>query len=141
MADPLCIATSVLTVVIEAIQSTTSLTETIKFFRERNKMLRRLYDVLEDLIIILNALKEVCHSGSSILLLLRGPINRCSQLCCEFENSMKEFSRKSKAGVRDWAKMEFMRGDINEFTVTLTGYKSTMLIGLSTITMSVVYSV
>ena len=139
MADPLSITASLLTVVVAAIQSTRSLTETVKRFRDRDKTLRRLHDELEDLINILNALKEICQSETSTLALLQGPVSRCSQLCREFENSMKEFSGKSKTGLRDWAKMEFMRGDINEFMDTLTGYKSTISIGLDTITMSVIH--
>ena len=141
MADPLSIAASELAVVIDAIQSIRSLTETVKRFKERDKTLRRLHDELDDFINILNALKEVCQSESLTLVLLRGPISRCSQLCRELENSIKEFSRKSKAGLRNWAKMEFMRGDINEFTDTLIGYKSTISIGLSIITKLVIYSI
>lgn len=141
MADPLSVTASVLAVVIAAIQSTKSLTETVKRFKGRDKTLRRLNDELEDLTKILSALKEVCQSEESMMELLQGPVGRCRQLCSEFENSMKEFSGKSKTGLRDWAKMEFMRGDINEFMDTLTGYKSTISIGLGTITMLVVHTV
>ena len=59
----------------------------------------------------------------------------------EFEEAMKRFSGKSKTGLRDWTRMEFMRGDINTFIDTLGGYKSTIAIGLGTITMSVAYVV
>lgn len=48
---------------------------------------------------------------------------------------MKSFREKSKAGVRDWIKMKFMRGDINTFIETLRGYKSTIIIDLETVTM------
>ncbi|CAI6049354.1 unnamed protein product [Clonostachys chloroleuca] len=54
--------------------------------------------------------------------LLEGLVSRCSQLCRDFEASMNTFSGKSKAGFRDWAKMEFMRGDIHEFIDALGGY-------------------
>ncbi|XMA20276.1 hypothetical protein WAI453_013067 [Rhynchosporium graminicola] len=37
--------------------------------------------------------------------------------------------------LKDWAKMEFMRGDINEFIDTLADYKSIIIIGLGTINM------
>ncbi|KAL1598066.1 hypothetical protein SLS59_007076 [Nothophoma quercina] len=47
---------------------------------------------------------------------------------------MKSFNQKTKAGFRDWAKLEFMRGDINEFIDTISGYKSTIAVGLGTIT-------
>ena len=48
---------------------------------------------------------------------------------------MVAFSGKSQTGVRDWAKLEFMRGDINEFIDTVAGYKSTISVGLGTITL------
>lgn len=104
-------------------------------FKDRNKTLRRLQDELEDLTKILDSLAQVINNEMSILALLQGPIDRCSQVCREFEQSMKIFSGKSKTGFRDWTKMEFMRGDINEFIDTIAGYKSTISVGLGTITM------
>ncbi|CVL00283.1 uncharacterized protein FMAN_09787 [Fusarium mangiferae] len=38
-------------------------------------------------------------------------------------------------GFRDWAKMEFMTGDINEFMDRLAGYKATISVGLGIIVM------
>jgi hypothetical protein len=120
--DPLSPSTSVLA----AVQSTTSLYETVKLLRDRNKTLRRLQDELEDLVNILNSLTQVINVETSMLALLQGPIDRCSQLCREFEQSMKVVSRKPKTGFRDWEKMEFMKGDISEFIDTIAGYKSTI---------------
>lgn len=39
--------------------------------------------------------------------------------------------------MRDWAKLEFMRGDINEFIDTISGYKSTIAAGLGIVTLHV----
>ena len=135
--DPLSITASVVAVITAAIQSTKSLHETVKRFRERNKTLRRLQDELADLTNILNTLTQVTSVETSMLALLQGPIDRCSQVCREFEQSMEVFSGKSKTGFRDWTRMEFMKGDINEFIDTITGYKSTISVGLGTITMLV----
>ncbi|RFU26134.1 hypothetical protein B7463_g10201, partial [Scytalidium lignicola] len=134
MADPLSISASVLAVVTAAVQSSKSLYETIKRFKDRDKTLRRLQQELEDLVNILSSLTEVINTETSMLELLQGPIDRCSQVCREFEQSMKAFSKNSKTGFRDWTKMEFMRGDINEFIDTIAGYKSTISVGLGTIT-------
>ena len=131
------ITASVLAVITAAIQSTKSLHETVKRFRERNKTLRRLQDELADLTNILNTLTQVTSVETSMLALLQGPIDRCSQVCREFEQSMEVFSGKSKTGFRDWTRMEFMKGDINEFIDTIAGYKSTISVGLGTITMLV----
>jgi hypothetical protein len=66
---------------------------------------------------------------------LYGPVYRCSQVCRQFEQLMKVFSGKSKTDFRDWTETEFMRGDINGFIGTIGGYKSTISVGLGTVTM------
>lgn len=139
MAEPLSITASVLAVITTAVQSTKSLYETIKRFKDRNKTLRRLQEELEDLARILDSLAQVTNAEASMLVLLQGPIDRCSQVCREFEQSMEAFSQKSKTGFRDWTRMEFMRGDINEFIDIIAGYKSTISVGLGTITMLVAF--
>ncbi|KIW11741.1 hypothetical protein PV08_09013 [Exophiala spinifera] len=137
MADPLSITASLLAVVTAAVQSTQSLYETVTRFKERDKTLRRLQDELRDLNIILDSLAPVVNAEQSLLTLLQGPVERCSQVCSEFEQSMKVFGGKSKMGLRDWTKMEFMRGSINEFIDTVAGYKSTITVALGVITMLV----
>lgn len=137
MADPLSITASLLAISTAAIQTTKSLCETVKRYRDRNKTLRRLQDELDDLTKILESLTRVTAADESVLALLHGPIERCSQLCHEFESSMEVFGKNSKAGFRDWTRMEFMKGDINEFIETIAGYKSTFSVGLGTITMLV----
>lgn len=137
MADPLSITASILAVITAAVQSTKSLYDTIVRFKRRDKTLLRLQNEIYDILGILDSLKQVLDSETSMLALLQGPIERCGQICSEFEQSMETFNRKSKIGFLDWAKMEFMRGDINEFIDTISGYKSTISVGLGTITMSV----
>ena len=135
MADPLSITASVLAVVTAAIASTRSLSETVKRYKDRDKTLRKLHEELEDLLNILEALGKISDSDASVLSLLKGPIIRCSQICRDFDNSMREFNDKSRTGFRDWTKIEFMRGGIHDFMDTVMGYKSTIAIGLGTITM------
>ncbi|PGG98152.1 hypothetical protein AJ80_09579 [Polytolypa hystricis UAMH7299] len=135
MADPLSITASLLAVVTAAVLSTKSLHETVKRFKDRHKTLLRLQAELEDLANILDSLTEVDNAEMSILALLQGPIDRCSQVCRDFERSMEVFAGKSKTGFRDWTKMEFMRGDINEFIDTIAGYKSTISVGLGVVTL------
>ncbi|KFY59743.1 hypothetical protein V496_05552 [Pseudogymnoascus sp. VKM F-4515 (FW-2607)] len=133
MADPL---SATLGVVTAAIQSAKSLHETVKRFKDRHNTLRRLQHELDDLMNILESLTQVINAETSVMKLLQGPIDRCTKVCSEFEQSMKVFNAKSKTGFRDWTKMEFMRGDINEFIDTIAGYKSTITVGLGTITMT-----
>ncbi len=135
MADPLSITASSLAIITAAVKSTQSLYETIKRFKGCDKTLRRLQDEVGDLTNILNSLEQLTNAEDPMLKLLQGPIKRCSQICLEFEQSMIAFSGKSQLGVRDWAKLEFMRGTINEFIDTVMSYESTISVGLGTITM------
>lgn len=137
MADPLSVTASLVAVITAAVKSIKALHETVSRYKGRDKTLQRLQHELEGTTVILDALKEAIHTEESILMLLRGPIDRCSKVCHEFEQSMVAFNKRSKTGFRDWTKLEFMRGDINEFIDTLSGYKSTISIGLGTINMSV----
>ena len=133
--DPLSISASALTVIAATITSVKALYETVNRYKGRDKTLGRLQGGLADLITILNSLEAAANSETPVLTLLKGPVGRCAQVCREFGKAMTAFSGKSKTGLKDWTKMEFMRGDINEFIDTLADYKSTITIGLGTITM------
>lgn len=131
--DPL---STTLSGVTAAIQATKLLKNTVTRFKDRDKTLARLQDVVEDLSNILDVLRGTVDSGVSTAL-LEGPVSRCNQVCRDFATAMQAFGGKSKMGFRDWTKMEFMKGDINEFMDTLAGYKATISVGLGTITMLV----
>ena len=133
--DPLSISASTLTIIAATITSVKALHETVKRYKGRDKTLGRLQDGLLDLITILSSLEAAVNGDNPVLMLLKGPVDRCAKVCREFENAMKIFNGKSKTGLKDWTKMEFMRGDINEFIDTLADYKATITIGLGTITM------
>lgn len=119
---------ALITLIPVAIQSTNSLNETIKRYKDRR--LRRLQ---RDLEAFLRTLKEVhqqvCRSGASKLPVR--PVCRYNQLCREFESSIEAFGKKPKPGLTDWAKIRFKGGDIDEFIDTLAGYSSTISIWLT----------
>lgn len=134
--DPLSITVSGLTIVTATIQTTKALKNTVTRFKDRDKTLARLQHVLEDQSNILDVLEGAVDSGVSAAL-LEGPVSRCNQVCREFDTAMQAFAGKSKMGFRDWTKMEFMKGDINEFMDTLAGYNATISVSIGTITMLV----
>lgn len=134
MAEEFGIAFAVVTTSISAIKS---LMSAVERYKGRNRTLQRLWDQLNDLVSVLETLGAVAQSQSRVLPLLKGPVERCQQLCGEFERALEEFSNKPRANLLDWAKMEFRKGDINEFMDTLSGYKSTISVGLGTITLYV----
>jgi hypothetical protein len=137
MAEPLSVSASTLAVTTAAAQSVKSLNDTISRYEGRDRTLQRLQSELHNVSGILDSLKEAILAEASVSVLLQGPVRRCSELCREFEQSMLSFSKKSKTSIQDWAKLEFMRGDINEFIDTISGYKSTIAVGLSSITLYV----
>jgi hypothetical protein len=89
---------------------------------------------LEEVWNILSALEKVTDVEESLWLLLQGPIDRCKEICPDFEEAMNSFCKsKTKVGLRDWAKMEFRKGTIMEFIDRIAGYKSTITVGLGII--------
>jgi len=146
MADPLCVIASLLAVATAGVQSTRALKEAAQRYKTRDSILRRLLDEIGDAENILFALKQLLQADTlqpaveadiSMAALLRRPIERCSEVCGEFEKAMEQFSKKSKTGFLDWTKMEFMRGDINQFMDTVAGYKATISVGLGLLTMRI----
>jgi hypothetical protein len=73
MADPLSITASLLAITTAALQSTKSLYETVKRFKDRNKTLRRLQDELGVLTQILDSLTQVTSAEESMLHTSSGP--------------------------------------------------------------------
>lgn len=146
MADPLSVVGPVLAVATAAIQSTRSLKEAVGRYKTRDINLRRLLNEIEDAEKTLSALRDLLEAANShptpdvnisIAALLREPIERYSEICSNFEHAMEPFSKISKTGFLDWAKMEFMRGDLNQFLDTVAGYKATISAGLGVLTMLV----
>ncbi|KJR86853.1 uncharacterized protein SPSK_01752 [Sporothrix schenckii 1099-18] len=139
--DPLSITASALAMITAAAQATNVLCGTVSRYKERDKMLRQLYNELDDLNKILKSLgAAVDVLDTSMWTLLEGPVKRCGTMCSDFEAAMQKFSAKPTTGFRDWMKMEFMRGNINTFMDSLARYKATINIALGTITMSVRHS-
>ena len=137
MAEPISSTASMLAITTYAIQSVESLNETVSRFRGRNRALNGLHNELDQLCNVLSSLKEVARTELSLAAPLKRPINHCGQMCQEFEQTILSFNKSSETSFRDWAKLEFMRGDINEFTDTVSAYKSTIAVVLSTITLYV----
>lgn len=148
--DPLSVFASLLTITTAGAQSARSLKGAISRYKARDATLRRLLDRVADVENILVALEQLLrpaahgnnaaalletNAASSMPLLLRGPVERCSEICCTFEESMEQFVNKSKTSFMDWAKMEFRRGDINQFMDLLAEYKATIAVGVGVLTM------
>lgn len=120
-----------------AAQSTLALRNRVAHHKGRDRALDSLHNVLENLYNNLKALERSTILEASAIMILGGPIRRCNLLCQEFERAMQNFEIKSTTGLRDWSRMEFTTGDINEFIDVLTGYQATISVGLDTVNKSV----
>lgn len=135
---------SVLALTTAGLQSARSLKSAASRYSTRDTTLRRLQSELgnaEEILIALEGLlqtiasRPALDSDLSMAALLSGPIEQCSKICCDFEKVMAQFSSKSKTNFVDWTKMEFMRGDINQFMDSVARYKATISVGLGVLTM------
>jgi len=133
MADPLSIASGVLTLTVFAFQSSRALYQTVASLQNNQRTVRQLKEELEALSGALEALQETITNVDIDLAILRLPLLRCGKACEEFEALIVKctaHSGGSKTSFRDWAKLKYMGDDIVGFKNMLAGYKSTIMIAL-----------
>ena len=118
MGDPLSIASGVLALSIFAFNSSVSLYEFVQSFQDSGKKIRELRRELEALRNILNSLQQLATKDEVRFEALCLPLLRCGQACEEFEEviaNCTKHSTDSKASFRDWAKLRYLGGSIEEF--------------------------
>jgi hypothetical protein len=140
MGDPLSIASGVLALSIFAFKSSVSLYEFVQGFKDNGKRIRELRRELEALRDVLKSLQQLASKDEAQFEALCLPLLRCGQTCQEFEeviaNSTKH-STESKKSFRDWAKLQYLGGNIEEFKDLLAGYKATISIAIGNINLYV----
>ena len=140
MGDPLSIASGVLALSIFAFNSSVSLYESVQSFQDSGKKIRELRRELEALRNILNSLQQLATKDEVRFEVLCLPLLRCGQACEEFEEVIAKctkHSTDSKASFRDWAKLRYLGGSIEEFKDLLAGYKATISIAIGNINLYV----
>jgi hypothetical protein len=135
MAEPIGLASGLLTLAGFAFQASISLYKTIQSFQFHPKQLRDLKDELEALSGVLNSLTETVSATTDVdLSALDLPLQRCGNACVEFEQEILKCSSRSggsRTSFRDWAKLRYMGDNIDGFRQLLAGYKSTINIALT----------
>lgn len=129
-------SSSIRSSILNAIQSTKSVCDTIRSFNDRDKNLGRLAQQLAVLHRVLNLLDGLTSWNPPVFTSLQGPIDRCREIQCEVETSMIQFRNETETTYPDWRKMKFIDGSINGFIDRVDGYKSTFLVGLGIVLMS-----
>ena len=135
MAEPIGLASGVLTLVIFAHQSCLTLYKTIQSFKTHPKRVRNLIEELEALIGVLESLSDTMKLHTDIdISALDLPLRRCGSACGEFLQELQKCCSRSggdRQSFRDWAKLRYMGDDIDDFTDSLAAYKSTINIALT----------
>jgi hypothetical protein len=135
MAEPIGVASGLLTLATFAFQSSVTLYKTVQSFQFHPKRVRDLEEELEALSGVLGSLTETVSATTDVdLSALDLPLQRCGNACKEFEQEIMKYSSRSggsRASFRDWAKLRYMGDDIDGFRQLLAGYKSTINIALT----------
>jgi hypothetical protein len=135
MADPISLASGVLTLVIFAHKSCVTLYTTIQSFKTHPKRVRDLIEELEALIGVLDSLSDSVRSHTDVdLPALDLPLRRCGSACDEFLQELQRCCSRSggdRKSFRDWAKLRYMGDNIDDFKDSLAAYKSTINIALT----------
>lgn len=134
MADPISLASGVLTLAVFAHKSCLTLYTTIQSFKTHPKRVRDLTEELQALIGVLESLSDTMRFHTDVdIPALDLPLRRCSSACDEFLAELQKCCSRSggdRQSFRDWAKLRYMGDDMNDFKDSLAAYKSTINIAL-----------
>ncbi|ORX95072.1 hypothetical protein BCR34DRAFT_498768 [Clohesyomyces aquaticus] len=135
MAEPISLASGLLTLATFAFQSSITLYNTIQSFQNHPERVRSLAAELEALQGVLRTLNDTLSTTTDIdVSALTLPLLRCGKACGEFEEELRKCSSRSsssRTSFRDWAKLKYMGDGIDDFRQLLAGYKSTISIALT----------
>lgn len=141
MAEPIGIASGLLAFAIIALESSTKLYNTIHSFQSHPKRVRDLIEEIQALNGVLGPLTDTISANAGLnLSALDLPLQRCGKSCEEFEQEIIKCSRRTngvRTSFREWAKLRYMGDDIDGFRRLLAGYKSTITIALTDVTLYV----
>jgi len=135
MAEPIGLASGLLTLATFAFQSSIALFKTVQSYQFHPKRVRDLSEEVDALSAVLGSLTETVSATTDVdLSALHLPLLRCGNACKEFEQEIIKCSSRSggsRTSFRDWAKLSYMGDNIDGFRQLLAGYKSTITIALT----------
>ena len=133
MADPIGIASGLLTLATFALKSSVSLYYAVESFRSSQRVIRELKEELNALNGVLLSLQETAATNDANVKGLNLPLFRCGKACEDFEQVIIKCTAHfggSRTSFREWAELKYMGDDIIGFKNMLAGYKSTISIAL-----------
>ncbi|KAH8688862.1 hypothetical protein BGW36DRAFT_352992 [Talaromyces proteolyticus] len=133
MADPLSVTASVVALAGFAFQTSKSLYQAVESFKSSKRAIRELRDEVESLTGVLETLTQIAVEYEDQLKSLKLPLLRCGKACREFEETINKcvaHAGGQRTSFRDWARLQYMGGDIADLKTTLAGYKSTINVAI-----------
>ncbi|PVI06671.1 hypothetical protein DM02DRAFT_667213 [Periconia macrospinosa] len=134
MAEPISMASGLLTLVTFVVQASTVLYNTVQSLKNHTKRVRDLKDELEALNGVLEALADTIRAINDLdLSALKHILFQCGKACENFQRELLKCSSRSGGSwsFRDWARLRYSEEDINGFRQLLAGYKGTISIALN----------
>ncbi|KAM3070113.1 hypothetical protein ACMFMG_003853 [Clarireedia jacksonii] len=138
MAEAVGLASSLLTLIIFAYDTSKSLYEAISSFKSQRQAIKDVLADLDSLVAVLTATREQAQRSQDIKTLepLREPLTCCVKTCQEIREALDVCTTHSKDGhasVRDWLKMRYREKSFDDMKNRLASYKSTLIIAFQLI--------
>jgi hypothetical protein len=141
MAEAIGVTSGLLTLAAFAFKSSVTLYQTVQSFQNHPEAVQDLLRELEALQGALRSLTETVGAAKEAdLSALNLPLKRCGTACHDFEQRLLSCASQSgsaRANFRAWARLRYLGDDVDSFRRTLAGYKSTILIAITDVTLYV----
>ncbi|KAL6229469.1 hypothetical protein BDW75DRAFT_97572 [Aspergillus navahoensis] len=133
MAEAIGLASSLAALAGFAFQASKSLYQVLESFKSTKRTVRELRHELDALNQVIEELQKVAVDHEKDLSTLKLPLLRCGKTCEEFEDAIEKCAPRSdvqRTRIIEWARLQYMGGDISNLKATLSGYKATISIAL-----------
>ncbi|KAF4207306.1 hypothetical protein KXV55_002483 [Aspergillus fumigatus] len=133
MAEAIGLASSLVALAGFAFQASKSLYQVLESFKSTKRTVRELRHELDALNQVIEELQKVAVDHEKDLSTLKLPLLRCGKTCEEFEDAIEKCAPRSdvqRPRIIEWARLQYMGGDISNLKATLSGYKATISIAL-----------
>jgi hypothetical protein len=140
MAEPIGLASGLLTLIIFAYDTSKSVYDIVSSFKSQRKVIKDVQADLNSLITVLTSIRDQAQRSSGLERLepLRQPLNCCATTCKEMREMLDACTAHStdeRNSVRDWLKMQYHEKGFEDMKKRLASYKSTLSIAFESINM------
>lgn len=139
MAEPIGVLSGVAGLATVAFQAGTTLYNNVKSYQSHQQTVLDLLEENGALNSVLHSINKTITSSTALdLSALEFPLQRCGQVCQEFNEEIDKLASVSggkRGRLLSWAKLRYMGEDIDGFRRLLAGYKMMINIALADATL------